>query len=67
MVSPLLTELLYVAEDADTFLTPLQGADLRNASVTLKLYWDHMPLTGTLFMHNVSVDTFKVPGEYKRR
>lgn len=44
-----------------------QVAGLRNASVTLTLYWDHMPLTGTLYMHSVAVDTFEVPGEYRRR
>ena len=27
------------------------------------LYWDHMPLTGTLFQHSVAVDTFECPGE----
>lgn len=44
-----------------------EGAGLRNTSVTLMLYWDHMPLTGTLFMHSVAVDTFEAPGEYTRR
>ncbi|CAM9671622.1 unnamed protein product, partial [Laminaria digitata] len=44
-----------------------EGAGLRNTSVTLMLYWDHMPLTGTLFMHSVAVDTFEAPGEYRRR
>lgn len=45
----------------------LQGAGLRNTSVTLMLYWDHMPLTGTLFQHSVAVDTFECPGSYARR
>lgn len=45
----------------------LQGAGLRNTSVTLMLYWDHMPLTGTLFQHSVAVDTFECPGKYARR
>lgn len=40
-----------------------QGAGLRNTSVTLMLYWDHMPLTGTLFQHSVAVDTFDCPGK----
>ncbi|CAM9564886.1 unnamed protein product, partial [Choristocarpus tenellus] len=43
-----------------------EGSGLRNASVTLMLYWDHMPVTGTLFMHSVAVDTFKAPGAYKK-
>ncbi|CAM9745638.1 unnamed protein product, partial [Hapterophycus canaliculatus] len=44
-----------------------EGAGLRNTSVTLMLYWDHMPLTGTLFQHSVAVDTFECPGNYARR
>lgn len=31
------------------------------------LYWDHMPLTGTLFQHSVAVDTFECPGERERQ
>lgn len=42
-----------------------QGAGLRNTSVTLMLYWDHMPLTGTLFQHSVAVDTFDCPGKQR--
>lgn len=52
---------------SSTWLRRFQGAGLRNTSVTLMLYWDHMPLTGTLFQHSVAVDTFECPGNYARR
>ncbi|CAM9509838.1 unnamed protein product [Chrysoparadoxa australica] len=43
-----------------------QGQELRNNSVTLKMYWDHMPLTGRLFVDSDSKEPFVLPGEYKR-
>jgi len=41
-----------------------QGAELRNTTVQLRLVWDHMPLTGRLFMESVPMSSFKLPGEY---
>jgi signal peptidase complex subunit 3 len=41
-----------------------QGADLRGRDVTLKLMWDHMPITGRLYMgSNTKNDTFTTPKE----
>ena len=34
----------------------------RNTTVTLKLVWDHMPLTGRLFMESLPASQFKLPG-----
>ena len=45
-----------------------QGNDLRGRDVTLQLMWDHMPLTGTLFMgeqDKATTKTFTLPYEYK--
>mmetsp|Transcript_365 Transcript_365/g.560 ORF Transcript_365/g.560 Transcript_365/m.560 type:complete len:169 (+) Transcript_365:40-546(+) len=41
-----------------------QGTELRNTTVNLKLVWDHMPLTGRLFMESLSKSSFKLPGKY---
>mmetsp|Transcript_24684 Transcript_24684/g.55598 ORF Transcript_24684/g.55598 Transcript_24684/m.55598 type:complete len:185 (-) Transcript_24684:250-804(-) len=41
-----------------------QGAALRNTTVQLRLVWDHMPLTGRLFMESVPMSTYKLPGAY---
>jgi signal peptidase complex subunit 3 len=39
-----------------------QGADLRSRDVTLKLMWDHMPLTGRLYMAiDPKNETFTTP------
>jgi signal peptidase complex subunit 3 len=41
-----------------------QGADLRDREVTLKLMWDHMPLTGRLYMAtDPRNSTFTTPAE----
>ena len=38
----------------------------RNSSVSLRLVWDHMPLTGRLFMESDSSGAyFQLPGVYK--
>mmetsp|Transcript_6192 Transcript_6192/g.7841 ORF Transcript_6192/g.7841 Transcript_6192/m.7841 type:complete len:177 (+) Transcript_6192:174-704(+) len=45
-----------------------QGNDLRGRDVELKLMWDHMPLTGTLYMGQQQKDTrssFTLPYDYK--
>lgn len=45
-----------------------QGNDLRGRDVTLQLMWDHMPLTGTLFMGEQDKSTtksFTLPYDYK--
>jgi signal peptidase complex subunit 3 len=45
-----------------------QGNELRGKDVTLKLLWDHMPITGFVYMDEQNKDTttsFKLPVEYK--
>jgi len=42
-----------------------QGTELRNTTVNLRLVWDHMPLTGRLFMEGHSASSFKLPGRYQ--
>mmetsp|Transcript_1831 Transcript_1831/g.3996 ORF Transcript_1831/g.3996 Transcript_1831/m.3996 type:complete len:177 (-) Transcript_1831:110-640(-) len=44
-----------------------QGAELRGKEVELSLHWDHMPLTGTLFVGKQKEGTesaFVLPAEY---
>jgi signal peptidase complex subunit 3 len=44
-----------------------QGAELRGKEVELSLHWDHMPLTGTLFVGKQkegTESTFELPAEY---
>lgn len=42
------------------------GMGLRGTNVTLKLYWDHMPLTGSLFINSGSSarSSFVLPKKY---
>ena len=45
-----------------------QGNELRGKDVTLKLMWDHMPITGFVYMDEQKKDTttsFELPVEYK--
>ena len=45
-----------------------QGNQLRNKNVTLHLLWDHMPITGLLYMGEQSKDDmswFQLPSEYQ--
>jgi signal peptidase complex subunit 3 len=45
-----------------------QGTELRGKDVTLSLHWDHMPITGFLYMGGQSPDTttsFTLPAEYQ--
>ena len=45
-----------------------QADDLRGKDVELKLMWDHMPLTGTLYMGEQdasALSSFKLPREYQ--
>lgn len=45
-----------------------QGAELRGTEVELSLMWDHMPLTGVLYMGEQGEGTaskFLLPEEYK--
>jgi len=45
-----------------------QGNELRGKDVTLKLMWDHMPITGFVYMDQQVKDTtssFPLPAEYK--
>ena len=41
-----------------------QGAELRGKKITLKLMWDHMPLTGRLYVHEEGNKSFTLPDEY---
>jgi len=36
----------------------------RNKNITLRLVWDHMPLTGTLFMRSDLVNSTILPDQY---
>lgn len=45
-----------------------QGADLRGREVKLQIMWDHMPITGLLYMGEQDKDTvssFTLPYEYR--
>ena len=45
-----------------------QGNELRGKDVTLKLMWDHMPITGFVYMDGQAKETatsFSLPIEYK--
>jgi signal peptidase complex subunit 3 len=45
-----------------------QGDELRGKEVTLQLMWDHMPITGLLYMGQQPIDTastFSLPAEYQ--
>jgi len=44
-----------------------QGAELRGKEVELKLIWDHMPLTGMLYMGQDKevIGTFNLPDTYQ--
>ena len=45
-----------------------QGNELRGKDVTLKLMWDHMPITGFVYMDEQGKDTtssFELPVEYQ--
>ncbi|EKU20773.1 signal peptidase complex subunit 3, partial [Nannochloropsis gaditana CCMP526] len=40
------------------------AVELRNKNITLRLVWDHMPLTGTLFMRSDLVNSTILPDQY---
>lgn len=45
-----------------------QGDELRGKEVTLQLQWDHMPITGLLYMDKQAIEqasTFVLPAEYQ--
>ena len=45
-----------------------QGDELRGKDVKLQLQWDHMPITGTLYMDGQDIkdtSSFTLPEEYK--
>mmetsp|Transcript_18778 Transcript_18778/g.18890 ORF Transcript_18778/g.18890 Transcript_18778/m.18890 type:complete len:170 (-) Transcript_18778:6-515(-) len=43
-----------------------QGAELRGNTITLKLMWDHMPITGRLYTELNGNNTFVLPVKYKQ-
>mmetsp|Transcript_95225 Transcript_95225/g.186902 ORF Transcript_95225/g.186902 Transcript_95225/m.186902 type:complete len:170 (+) Transcript_95225:13-522(+) len=42
-----------------------QGQELRNKTVSLRLMWDHMPLTGRLYNGDERKSSFTLPSKYK--
>ncbi|GAB5034928.1 signal peptidase complex subunit partial [Nannochloropsis oceanica] len=40
------------------------AVELRNKNITLRLVWDHMPLTGTLFMRSGLTNSTILPDQY---
>mmetsp|Transcript_549 Transcript_549/g.964 ORF Transcript_549/g.964 Transcript_549/m.964 type:complete len:171 (+) Transcript_549:200-712(+) len=43
-----------------------QGHELRNKTISLRLIWDHMPLTGRLYSGDERKSSFTLPGKYKQ-
>jgi signal peptidase complex subunit 3 len=43
-----------------------QGPELRNREITLKLMWDHMPITGRVYVHDQGDSKYTLPGNYSR-
>eukprot|EP00633_Aureoumbra_lagunensis_P000236 CAMPEP_0197287714 /NCGR_PEP_ID=MMETSP0890-20130614/4345_1 /TAXON_ID=44058 ORGANISM="Aureoumbra lagunensis, Strain CCMP1510" /NCGR_SAMPLE_ID=MMETSP0890 /ASSEMBLY_ACC=CAM_ASM_000533 /LENGTH=141 /DNA_ID=CAMNT_0042757711 /DNA_START=123 /DNA_END=548 /DNA_ORIENTATION=- len=41
-----------------------QSTELRNSTINLSLMWDHMPLTGRLFMERAPGSSFHLPTKY---
>ncbi len=44
-----------------------QGAELRGREISLRLHWDHMPLTGKIYMEDVTTSKFTLPTEYGKK
>eukprot|EP00428_Durinskia_dybowskii_P078024 CAMPEP_0170360266 /NCGR_PEP_ID=MMETSP0117_2-20130122/3191_1 /TAXON_ID=400756 /ORGANISM="Durinskia baltica, Strain CSIRO CS-38" /LENGTH=128 /DNA_ID=CAMNT_0010614573 /DNA_START=190 /DNA_END=576 /DNA_ORIENTATION=+ len=44
-----------------------QGQELRNKTVSLRLMWDHMPLTGRLYNGDERKSSFTLPSKYKNK
>jgi len=42
-----------------------QGAELRNKNISLRLMWDHMPITGRLYVGDERKSSFVLPNKYK--
>lgn len=42
-----------------------QGQELRNTTVNLRLFWDHMPVTGRIYHGDEKKSSFTLPGKYK--
>jgi|LauGreSBDMM110SN_4_FD.fasta_scaffold101836_1 signal peptidase complex subunit 3 len=43
-----------------------QEQELRNKTITLKLIWDHMPITGRLYNGEGTAPSYKLPGQYMK-
>ena len=61
-----------VLKEKNTFvkyaLVDKRGGELRGKDVTLQLQWDHMPITGLLYLDKQSMDStsnFVLPTEYQ--
>ncbi len=44
-----------------------QGMELRGKEISLYLHWDHMPLTGKIYMEDVLISKFTLPTEYQSK
>lgn len=42
-----------------------QGQELRNKTIRLRLVWDHMPVTGRLYVGDANSSSFTLPAKYK--
>eukprot|EP00598_Pedospumella_elongata_P002569 CAMPEP_0184985060 /NCGR_PEP_ID=MMETSP1098-20130426/13888_1 /TAXON_ID=89044 /ORGANISM="Spumella elongata, Strain CCAP 955/1" /LENGTH=145 /DNA_ID=CAMNT_0027509121 /DNA_START=137 /DNA_END=574 /DNA_ORIENTATION=+ len=42
-----------------------QGQELRNKTISLRLMWDHMPVTGRLYNGDERKNSFTLPAKYK--
>jgi signal peptidase complex subunit 3 len=42
-----------------------QGQELRNKTISLRLVWDSMPLTGRIYVTDERKNSFTLPGAYK--
>lgn len=43
-----------------------QGSELRGKTITLKLMWDHMPITGRLYVESDGNRTYTLPVNYTK-
>ena len=59
-------EEAYLDLEAEFLDYPLRdpAQELRGKNITLKLVWDHMPLTGTLFMRSGQANWTVLPEQY---
>ena len=54
----------YVFAVITLLLFTVAHVHIRGKNITLKLMWDHMPLTGRLYVDNQGSKSFSLPSEY---